>query len=1582
MSASFRSHFRSPPPNRETSPGVQRKASSRIPTKPSSTEHKSRAAQHVSKLEKRTSRNVTPSEKVEDGAKKTIRAITPAAAAQHPSAASRRTSVVPPVQLGSQAPQGGRHNGLPPSTIRTPSLISGSSASTSDSPRSTGLRRKPSTIDRYAAEKRAVTEPLGLARATMHSRNEAYQEAFDDSVFGISMPATSSRVPKQPSGFASLPQQLSRESYATRDATPPMPAYAQSTTPSTRYTDSPFSHVPTPSSASSYSPAIAATSAPTPQPRQPTPSRVRSPVALKMSDRHDASRLGLPPVRESSTSSSNSTVKDLNSRTSPARKEVTRKTPSAPATTQRPNQSRIPSHNKPPSKTPQPSPTAKPQPRIPPELAHLNVDPIVPAIQKPLPPLRPSREGAVSLTDMKRPSPVVQSDLPKLYTTYHKRTPSQETPISPPAPSPSLRSCFGLSSRSSSRQESPRIDSAISSPPTAGQFARGPTPEITQTEIRRLQRTDSPAVGSAPSPSKPSRFGIFSRKPKVDKSKTTEKPKRQPKKGPAAGTGHEGYGRFGFRGRSGSTISSAGFRSPSADSNVSTARRPTASRKGSFGSSKDGSELDDFLKERLTPMVLRGSGSTFSATASTGDTQLASLHDPSSSSSLDSCPKPQLLPSAMQGDGGMSPTKRPFLGRRLPSDSSEDDLATRYPTLAARRSYNRLSQADGKSPVRMPAPINTSCPPQASSIDSYDAEISAWPQTDSTLPVVEQPVEDMEGFWLQPQLSETKDKSSRKWNFFQRAHAVPRPKGKQRAVIEDDARDRLPHPKVAHYAMMDLVEPVDLYEVEQIVEESETSFEDSASDIQSPNLVVPYERRHTGLLPSPPKAKAGEDFGYRAKTTPPSIMVRQDSSESPELMRAQTALPQQTPHVVDIPRSLATNLTDTDKPHKPAPGDLSDTSAFNTPEMPQVAFDALDKSDSPRQPRLSPVGRIPMVVSKRDRNRKLPDTSFSRPFARAQPHPSVKPPGALYTQIRASRELTSPIDSGSQPVSSTSTRSDTALGAANSSVNTNTSTASTNRTSMDVHAENDFIAFSPRKNSDVSYSNSSGTTSWMATLAPQPPQEEDPWAEYNDLLDDMLPQKTPVSAESSLGIPFQYSSFLFNPASPSVPTPLNFSPPPSTELPPPPRSHTVPAVLRVSQQGSLTPRTTISDLVGHYGNQSTGSTSQFNRTSLPNARASMSSSRYSRASGHSRSASLPEANARISRSSLTSSVRFNRDTQMFDIAEQDDSEQASNRANLRFGALMTSKWLSFGRVLVSPADNEMRLADEPRVLVLDGLGSDWSYYIAQTYPAAAVYSLRPTMVNGAMGNDQKPPPNHRQIPHSNLSAAFPFPKGFFTAVVFRFPIATTDSMYHACIFECKRVLRPGGYLEIAALDLDLVNMGARARCLVRGLKTRMQQQDPNVSLRNLSDSLVRLIGRRGFEDVQRCVVGVPVAGRILRSRDISSCSSDGSDSRPGVLHGKRRDSDKEFSFADLLQDARNSQIEPSKGSDEDITRMVAKVGRWWYSACYETPLLETDKSIWDDHALLRECQKQGTSFRLLICHAQKPTQTRRRTVSV
>jgi SAM-dependent methyltransferase len=336
---------------------------------------------------------------------------------------------------------------------------------------------------------------------------------------------------------------------------------------------------------------------------------------------------------------------------------------------------------------------------------------------------------------------------------------------------------------------------------------------------------------------------------------------------------------------------------------------------------------------------------------------------------------------------------------------------------------------------------------------------------------------------------------------------------------------------------------------------------------------------------------------------------------------------------------------------------------------------------------------------------------------------------------------------------------------------------------------------------------------------------------------------------------------------------------------------------------------------------------------------------------------------------------------LMEMAEA-QNDGLESMANLRFDALMTSKWLSFGRVLFSPAHAEMKNTAEDRVLVLDGLGKDWSFYCALTYPGATVYNLDPNPSQAHTETDQQAAfeslPNHRHVHHPDISHPFPFPRGFFNAVVFRFPVASPEVAYRCAISECKRVLRPGGFLEISVLDLDMMNMGNRARRAVRGLKVRMQDADPTVSLKSASDNIQRLLGRRGFENLNRCMVGVPATGRIPSSRD-GSVGGAGGRSTTG--------SRQSVNFSDLLGSSasQTSGHGSQTSEDEGITKMVAKVGRWWYSRCYESLVLpdgDLSHSIWSDEALIRECEELQTSFRLLVCYAQKPTLTPRRTISV
>jgi SAM-dependent methyltransferase len=240
------------------------------------------------------------------------------------------------------------------------------------------------------------------------------------------------------------------------------------------------------------------------------------------------------------------------------------------------------------------------------------------------------------------------------------------------------------------------------------------------------------------------------------------------------------------------------------------------------------------------------------------------------------------------------------------------------------------------------------------------------------------------------------------------------------------------------------------------------------------------------------------------------------------------------------------------------------------------------------------------------------------------------------------------------------------------------------------------------------------------------------------------------------------------------------------------------------------------------------------------------------------------------------------------------------------------------------------------------------------------------------------PPNHRQIHHPDLPSKFPFPSSHFSAVIVRFPPLLPDSTLRHLISEAKRVLLPGGYLELSVLDLDMLNMGNRCRRAVRNLKVKLSVANPDVSLASASDSILRHLGRRAFTEVKSCRVGVPVASIVNKA---PTPANNGTAPSPGSSP------EKEISLAELMRDE-------SSAGDYGITKMVAKVGRWWYLRCYERTVITAgedvrgngvklpEESIFADERVITECEKWGTSFKLMVCYARKPVLGRRRTLSI
>ena len=1282
------------------------------------------------------------------------------------------------------------------------------------------------------------------------------------------------------------------------------PSLSYSSGSSTRRSESPgaFSRTSTPTSMSSVSPAMPPPTKTPIKTRQQSPTHSRPPVTRHKYAVTRPETKGLPAVKESGTSSSSSSTAKGAERNENQGHRLSPPPPSPPlgeeaayAATSFPNSTNV-----------RPSTqerAALDEPR------HSNETNRSRSGQ---PPIRPSREGTPKLDEYLAPSPVIRSNLKGLATTGHKRRESiDRTPKSLGVARDGGRS--GLTEPPINRAPSigshstkhPRLTSpafAYALPQNKGPFqSKDIKVSTTIVSTGRSQKDSTPV--SASSTKSSNRFGLFSRKTRSSQEKyaPSDAVEKSSKKGPAAGTGHEGYGKYARRGRSGSVTTSASRgRSTSTTGTATSGRRTPASRKSSVSEP----ELDDFLLQRLAPVVISGGVVTDNRNSReycrTSIDSTISLTSTAGGSGYSSQALETPVTTSMASNGSHKLRRE---SRNLRADHHyimDPSTGASRPTLATRRSLHRSQVFQEVGPLRVPDPINVNAI-ASSALSSRD--------TLPTSAIASDYSEGREGNWLiSGKKVKKRDASPNKRNFFQRMLAFPKkPPASIHSARQEPAQElpatimRLPEARsVPYYAMMDaqsqseldLVEPASHVHESGDLKRGAGPYQAISETEISPPL---HPRKQSMLLPSPP-----------------SLMTGFSSTSSSGSVRAKMRQPE-----------------DTSGYKVRAPIPPAETSQSNAS-------------------RLQQIGRIPRVVSKCDRVHNPPPQSFSRPFATA--------PGSRKVSFSEVSEAES-IDATVPPILGIQTER-----LHSESWNEENSADPSSAPIPLGYDPNpvlppDFLRFPPRQYSQISGSSSSGIVSFAANppLAPgtaAAPQDDEVWNEYNAFIDHVEKSSTPSPErktssskprDSSKGkqkvnapAPLTIRKELRPRSKRSSPTKLHPAPahpPPEQDLPTPP---SLSKLLSAGTSGdaSLTPLSITSFLAGYADRN----------------RNSQLSKRYSDTSGS--HYSIDDVPLDID------PALAKRNTQ---IMVEKTSQVPEPQSNLRFKALMTSRWLSFGRVLFSPAHHEIQANKQDRVLVLDGLANDdWSFYCALSYPNATFYNLSPFRRTSASKRETElypSPTNHRQIYHSGLSNPFPFPKGFFTAVIFRFPVVSPETTYTAALRECKRVLRPGGHMELSILDIDMVNMGNRTRRAVRSLKVRLQQADPDVSLKPLSDSFQRMLGRRGFEGLQRCIVDVPVAGHIA--------SSAANSLNEGV--------ERERELGEMLKD------DSSKG-DEDITKMVSKVGRWWYSRCYEAGI--KGGSVWDEEDILKECEKRETRLKLLICYAQKPEASKRRTASM
>ena len=1465
------------------------------------------------------------------------------------------------------------------------------------------LRRKTPSIEQYMAQDSQASNARRPPSRSQSSRFGSSQDLETDAIFGIAIPDTqkpSTTNLSTPAMFdqtrpAELPPTLIPELQALAASSDlsrphPQPTAAFMSSPSSMYSDSPepwSSRNTTPTSMSSYSPGIIQ-----PPKRNPPVRRLNSNPSQprEMKSRHGEPQWTevskLPAVQEAVIPASGSTNKNPVTPKAKPEKLKKRKTPS-PAPTPPPRKSSV--KFKPP-KSVESEPSAGQE--------TIDAEPVTAYENPPDSPLRDRNARTIDYVgqSLNEPSPyaytqsdrrleaqppsrltqgrtreaglrafpIIQND-PSQFSTRGRRLSNSEQPLVPHNPQQEDTPLFAQRVDQTMPQSAPRGSLFNTSrnpvttqnPATASNAAAGIPGRSKSAQPGVLEDSDKETRSRSRSGlSKISTF--FSRRARSDSTEAAkDSAGRSGRKGPTAGTGHEGYRKHGFRSRKTSSESTASTDSRSLNQGHS-APRPSASRKDSGSSyrnsrsSKEDPAAADFVAQRLEPVVILGGGGYRNRPQTDAPTPWPTSDD----DLLNRYGHDVQVAQANEAPAEAVNGNIPFIQRPVsrndggPSQTAEVDMnmawrTTAGPSMAAQGSFDRAQlQSNEKDNSRSLTPTRTQGLAIFPTPDSFTTSQSSLPQTANSLPVVESEMHKVDAKYLK---KPSKKGRSLKWNFFQRGQSsdkgakVTEPETQR--VLEVPVtitNNRNPRP-VPYYAVM---------ESETDIDHPETLGDFLAQAVDSPSLAeirntdlhsAERQRRHANsvLLPSLPPLRT--DFDVQARPASPKVHLRHEEARAQE----------------DAQRS---------------------------------------SSERPR--RLAQVGRIPRVISRKDHHHVPPVESYSRPFSRGRidqvPDFTVgttateteRPVLGIQTDILPSRPFEE-YNSG-KPASAPAR-------------------ALTSQDRRDARAEQEFLTFASRHGSEVSISSDSdGIISIAAPHYIFPIQhhgEEEIWKEYDELIDRVLSpaeerkaqslrQSSRTATNRALGgrrtaQPKKEVGLRIDAAPATTPTVFE----PATWQAPARGSGSSNEDIRLRRSrivsalhSSFSPTSpfSLADLVAEYEERNRISAQLPRRTSD----AIKAETTYLSPLTYGGPLDFP-----------TGVPSHHQSTFLLDVAERDHEGPAA-QSDLHFAALMTSKWLSFGRVLFSPAHQEVETLPERHILVIDGLrNSDWSFYCALTYPSAIIHDLReldlpPNFKNSTRKERGRAPPNYRSVEQSSLAERFPFQTSFFTAVVLRFPQAMSDAILKLIISECKRVLMPGGHLEFMVMDIDMVNMGPLTRRAVKDLKVRMTQADPEVSLKPASDNIQNVLGRKGFEGLNRCVVGIPVAGKVAGSIDSSSSSrsSNGSytqtaaDSASAPAAGGRARNTKghhehntNFSLSDLISDH-------SPTSDEKITKMVAKVGRYWFLRSFEAATLpdgDLKKSIWADKKVLHECKNRGSGFKLLIAYAQKPVENRRRTVS-
>lgn len=279
----------------------------------------------------------------------------------------------------------------------------------------------------------------------------------------------------------------------------------------------------------------------------------------------------------------------------------------------------------------------------------------------------------------------------------------------------------------------------------------------------------------------------------------------------------------------------------------------------------------------------------------------------------------------------------------------------------------------------------------------------------------------------------------------------------------------------------------------------------------------------------------------------------------------------------------------------------------------------------------------------------------------------------------------------------------------------------------------------------------------------------------------------------------------------------------------------------------------------------------------------------------------------------------------------------------RLWALTAYQRLTQNKQLQSPAHDVLansRPAEQRRVLHLHGNLAD-GWVLATRYPAVTVYTLSSANTS-SLPTSHPAPLNHHSLFSPSISSAMPFPDNYFDVVVSRF-VSTSlrNDEWARSFFDCMRVLKPGGSIEILSVDAHMNGEGPQLQNWVdEHITCRLEAH--NISMVP-SESVLDTMEIVGLENIRRARVALP-----------AYLGSPKAVARPASSN--------------------NGLPTPSPQDVVDASRMMAYLGRHFYQDLYGNfvRLSQGEEWFWSRKDIQDECEKYQTKMVLTIACAQKP----------